>query len=124
MRLTKSRDDIVLSGVLAGLGEYFNIDPTLLRIGFVILVFAGGGFVIPLYIVGAIIIPRAPKDDERERRRFDRRKPRNPRDRNPRDRRHRRNFDRPERPDFKQANHKEDVTTKANEIDEDDWSDF
>ena len=122
MRLTKSRDDIVLSGVLAGLGEYFNIDPTLLRIGFVILVFVGVGIVIPLYIVGAIIIPRAPKEKEKERRRFDRRNPRKPR--NPRDRRNRRNFDRPERPDFKQANHKEDVTTKANEIDEDDWSDF
>lgn len=57
MRLTRSRDDVVVSGVLAGLGDYFNVDPTLLRIGFVVLAFVGVGAVIPLYIIGAVIIP-------------------------------------------------------------------
>lgn len=116
MRLTRSRDDVLVSGVLAGLGEYFNIDPTLLRIAFVILVFAGAGFVIPLYIAGSIIIPKAPKNAERENRGFDQRKPR--------DYRNHRNFDRSERPHSKQTNRKNNGTTKANEIDEDDWSDF
>lgn len=67
MRLTRSRDDVVVSGVLGGLGEYFNIDPTLLRIGFVILAFVGVGAVIPLYILGAIIIPKAPSERESQK---------------------------------------------------------
>ncbi|HLR92354.1 MAG TPA: PspC domain-containing protein, partial [Atopostipes sp.] len=67
MRLTKSKDDVIVAGVLAGLGDYFNVDPTLLRIGFVILAFIGVGAVIPLYIVGAFIIPKAPEEGRRER---------------------------------------------------------
>ncbi|HIZ70954.1 MAG TPA: PspC domain-containing protein [Candidatus Atopostipes pullistercoris] len=112
MRLTKSRDDIVVSGVLAGIGEYYNIDPTLLRIGFVVLTFVGVGGVIPLYILAAFIIPKAPRENDRDRRRFDRR--------NPRDRQ----FNRSKRPDDQQTANKDDYSSKAKEIDEEDWSDF
>lgn len=119
MRLTRSRDDVVVSGVLAGLGDYFNVDPTLLRIGFVVLAFVGVGAVIPLYIIGAVIIPKAPKENERERRQFDRRNRRSPRGR-----REDRRFERPERPDYRETPNKKDVSTKAKDIDEDDWSDF
>lgn len=125
MRLTKSRDDVVVSGVLAGIGEHYNIDPTLLRIGFVILTFVGVGGVIPLYILAAIIIPKAPREYDRDRRRFDRRNPKGPRGRRgPRDRRENRPFDRPERPDEQQTANKDKNAPKAKEIDEDDWSDF
>ena len=72
MRLTRSRDDVVVSGVLGGLGEYFNIDPTLLRIGLVILAIVGVGEVIPLYVLGAIIIPKAPIERESKKRRHNR----------------------------------------------------
>lgn len=116
MRLTRSRDDVVVSGVLAGLGDYFNVDPTLLRIAFVVLAFVGVGAVIPVYIIGSIIIPKAPKEDERERRQFDRG--------NLRDRRNNRRPERPERSDYRQTEDKKDVSTRANEIEEDDWSDF
>ena len=43
-----------------GIGEYFNIDPTLVRLGFVALSFlAGGGLLV--YIVAANIIPDQPE---------------------------------------------------------------
>jgi phage shock protein PspC (stress-responsive transcriptional regulator) len=55
-RLTKSKADRKLLGVCGGLGEYFGIDPTLIRLAFVALtLFDGIGLVI--YIVMAIIIP-------------------------------------------------------------------
>jgi phage shock protein C len=55
-RLTKSKTDRKLFGVCGGLGEYFGIDPTLIRLAFVALtLFDGIGLVI--YIALAIIIP-------------------------------------------------------------------
>lgn len=58
-RLTRSRDQRVLGGVAGGLGEYLGIDPVLVRIIWVILVVAGMGVGIIVYIVGWIIIPEA-----------------------------------------------------------------
>jgi len=56
-RLTKSLSNKKLAGVCGGLGEYFGVDPTLIRIGFVIATVMGFGFpAIPLYIVLAIIM--------------------------------------------------------------------
>jgi phage shock protein C len=55
-RLTKSKTDRKLFGVCGGLGEYFGIDPTLVRLAFVVLtLFEGLGLV--LYIILAIIMP-------------------------------------------------------------------
>lgn len=56
-KLTKSANNRVLSGVLGGIGEFFDIDPTILRIIFVILMFVGYGMVFPVYIVALLIIP-------------------------------------------------------------------
>jgi len=56
-RLCRSTNDKMISGVCAGIAEYFNIDPTLVRLGFAIAVFAGFGTGILAYIVGAIVIP-------------------------------------------------------------------
>ena len=57
-RLRKSDRDRVLFGVSGGLGEYFELDPVLVRVGFVALCFAGGiGFV--LYVLLALFIPMA-----------------------------------------------------------------
>lgn len=56
-KLTKSATNKKLAGVCGGLGEYFGIDPTIIRIGFVIATVMGGGIpAIPLYIVLAIIM--------------------------------------------------------------------
>lgn len=55
-KLYKSRTNKKVAGVCGGIGEYFNIDPTLVRLGFVALSFlAGGGLLV--YIIAAIIIP-------------------------------------------------------------------
>jgi phage shock protein PspC (stress-responsive transcriptional regulator) len=61
-RLTKSVTNKKLAGVCGGLGEYFGVDPTLIRIAFVIATLMGGGFpAIPLYIVLAIIMSNPEK---------------------------------------------------------------
>ncbi|MBR3109512.1 MAG: PspC domain-containing protein [Clostridia bacterium] len=55
-QLYKSRTNKKVAGVCGGIGEYFDIDPTLVRLGFVALSFlAGGGLMV--YIIAAIIMP-------------------------------------------------------------------
>ena len=55
-RLYRS-DDKMLAGVCAGVAEYFDIDPTLVRLGWVVLSFIGCSGVLA-YIIAAIIIPK------------------------------------------------------------------
>ena len=61
-RLTKSRNRM-LSGVLGGIAEYVNVDPTLVRLLFIaLLIFT---VVIPcvlFYLIAAIIMPEPPHD--------------------------------------------------------------
>lgn len=54
-KLTKSSNRM-LCGVCAGLAEYFGIDPTVVRLLWVILTFCGGSGILA-YIIAAIIIP-------------------------------------------------------------------
>jgi len=60
-KLTRSRTDFMLGGVCAGLGHYFSIDPTLVRLIFVLLTVAGGSGVL-LYFVLWIVMPREDMD--------------------------------------------------------------
>jgi phage shock protein PspC (stress-responsive transcriptional regulator) len=54
--LRRRMTDRVLGGVAGGLGDYFNIDPLLIRIGFVgLMIFGGAGLV--LYVVAWLLIP-------------------------------------------------------------------
>ena len=55
-RLYRSKKDKKICGVCGGIGEYFNIDPTLVRLGAVVLACFGGAGVIA-YIVAAFIVP-------------------------------------------------------------------
>ncbi|MBL8130441.1 MAG: PspC domain-containing protein [Anaerolineae bacterium] len=55
-RLLRSRTNRQLAGVCGGLGEYFGIDPTLLRIAFILMVVFGGSGLL-LYIILALVIP-------------------------------------------------------------------
>lgn len=57
--LRRSRDSRMLSGVCGGLGEYFNIDPTLVRIGVVALTVFTGGTGLIAYGVAWIVMPEA-----------------------------------------------------------------
>jgi phage shock protein C len=55
-RLYRSRKNRVIAGVCGGIAEYLDVDPVLIRIIAVILLFVGGGSLIA-YIIGMIIIP-------------------------------------------------------------------
>ncbi|MBV8296973.1 MAG: PspC domain-containing protein [Acidimicrobiia bacterium] len=55
-RLQRSRRDRVVAGVCGGLGEYFDVDPVIFRIAFVVLAFVGGaGFL--LYPAAWLLLP-------------------------------------------------------------------
>lgn len=54
-KLYKSRDNRMLCGVCGGVGEFFNIDPTLVRLAWAIFACTGTGIL--AYFVAAIIIP-------------------------------------------------------------------
>lgn len=61
-KLTKSNNNIVLTGTLAGIAEYLGIDPTVVRVIYVILSLVAFGSPIILYILLALIIPSARKN--------------------------------------------------------------
>ena len=56
-RLTRVEEGKMICGVCAGIGKYFSIDPTLIRLGFVILTCFGGSGILA-YLASAIIIPK------------------------------------------------------------------
>jgi len=57
-KLTRSADDRMLAGVAGGLAAYFDIDPALIRILFVIIALLSGGFVgFLIYVVLWIFMP-------------------------------------------------------------------
>ena len=59
-KLYRSRNDQRIAGVCGGLGEYFGIDPTIIRLGWLISVFCAGGGIIA-YIIAMFIIPLKPR---------------------------------------------------------------
>jgi phage shock protein C len=60
-RLYRSNRDIMLGGVCGGLAEYFNLDPTIVRLLFVLLAFVTALFpALLLYFILWVIVPRNP----------------------------------------------------------------
>ena len=57
MKLVKSSYNRVLTGVCGGIGNYFNLDPTVIRVLFAIATFITGGTVAILYLIMSFIIP-------------------------------------------------------------------
>lgn len=57
-KLYRSRKSRMLCGVCGGIGEYLNIDPTLVRLLAVLLGCSGTGILV--YIIAAIIISDSP----------------------------------------------------------------
>lgn len=56
-KLTKSNNKMI-AGVCAGVAEYFNVDPTLVRVGYAALAVFSAGFPgLLLYIILALIMP-------------------------------------------------------------------
>ncbi|MGA8725326.1 MAG: PspC domain-containing protein [Acidimicrobiales bacterium] len=60
-RLHRCREGRMLAGVAAGLAEFFDVDPTLVRVGFVALALLGG-LAVPLYLAAWLLIPEADTD--------------------------------------------------------------
>lgn len=58
-RLYRSRRDSMIFGVCGGIAEYFDIDPTIVRLVTVLLIFGMGSGLLA-YILGAFIIPENP----------------------------------------------------------------
>ena len=58
-RLYRSRENRMICGVCGGITDYFNVDPTLIRLGLVLLACTGSGIL--AYFIAAIIIPDQPR---------------------------------------------------------------
>jgi len=60
-KLYRSRDNKVLAGVCGGIGEYFEIDPVIIRLIWIVLTMIWG-FGLFLYIIAIFLIPLEPKE--------------------------------------------------------------
>lgn len=60
-RLYKSKKNKTIAGVCGGIAEYFDIDPVVVRLIFILFLFIGGSAIIA-YIIGAIIMPNPPEE--------------------------------------------------------------
>jgi phage shock protein C len=64
-RLYRTRNDRLVAGVAGGIAQYFRIDPTIVRVGWVVgsfLLLPAAPFGLLLYIILAIVIPPEPLD--------------------------------------------------------------
>lgn len=59
-KLYRSRTNSMIGGVCGGLGEYLNVDPTILRVVAVLLIFADGIGLLA-YLIGWLLVPRRPE---------------------------------------------------------------
>lgn len=58
-RLYKSKTNKTIAGVCGGIGEYFGIDPTIIRLIWVAFCLAGGSGILA-YVIACFIIPDEP----------------------------------------------------------------
>lgn len=61
-RLYRSRRHSVIGGVCGGIAEYFTIDPTIVRLAWILAIFLGGAGVVA-YVIAWIIIPVHPEQE-------------------------------------------------------------
>jgi phage shock protein C len=57
-RMLRSTTNRMLGGVCAGIAEYYQLDPTLVRVAFVLLALLGGPGIL-LYLILLLVIPEA-----------------------------------------------------------------
>jgi phage shock protein PspC (stress-responsive transcriptional regulator) len=57
-RIYRSQSERMLAGVAGGLATYFDVDPTIVRLGWVAAVLATGPLALLLYVACALIMPR------------------------------------------------------------------
>ncbi len=66
-RLYRSTKDRMFAGVCGGIGEYLDVDPTLVRLVFVALTFLSSGSGIVIYIILMLIVPEQPFEKPKNR---------------------------------------------------------
>jgi len=59
-RLYRSRTDRIITGVAGGLAERMDVDPSLVRVVWVLLTIVSGGIFALIYIVMAVVVPERP----------------------------------------------------------------
>ncbi len=57
-KLYRNVNNAKIAGVCAGIADYFNIDPVLVRLLFILMIFWGGGII--AYIIAWFIVPSKP----------------------------------------------------------------
>ena len=62
-RLYRSRKDRIVGGVCAGLGDFFGLDPSLVRLLFVLVTIFGFGSMVVIYLAMLLIIPEEPLEE-------------------------------------------------------------
>lgn len=55
-KLERTRDDRILAGVCSGLGRYFDLNPSVFRLGFIVLTLLGGAGIL-VYVAAVLVIP-------------------------------------------------------------------
>ena len=55
-RLYRNKEEGKIAGVCAGLGDYFEIDPVIIRLVFLLALFLGAGLIV--YFIAWVIIPK------------------------------------------------------------------
>ncbi len=58
-RITRSNTECMIGGVCGGLAEYFNIDPTIIRLIVAFLALSSCGTVAVVYLIALLIIPKS-----------------------------------------------------------------
>jgi|AMZC01.1.fsa_nt_AMZC01000964.1_56 phage shock protein C len=61
-RLYRSTQDRMFAGVCGGIGEYLDVDPTLVRLAFVALTLLSSGSGLVIYLILMLIVPERPSD--------------------------------------------------------------
>ncbi|HEY3362273.1 MAG TPA: PspC domain-containing protein, partial [Methanosarcina sp.] len=59
-KLYRSKKNKIIAGICGGIGEYFKVDPTLIRLLWVLISVMGMGSGVVAYIIAWIIIPEEP----------------------------------------------------------------
>ncbi|GIW59674.1 MAG: hypothetical protein KatS3mg087_0740 [Patescibacteria group bacterium] len=56
-KLSRSRTNRMLAGVCGGIAEYFDVDPTIVRLAWIVFTFIGGSGIL-VYLICWVIIPQ------------------------------------------------------------------
>ncbi len=62
-KLYRSKDDVAIAGVCAGIAEYFDIDPIIVRMIFLVLLIGEGSGLL-LYLILWIVVPQKSSSDK------------------------------------------------------------